>query len=440
MRDKLLTSARDAMTLAREAGAPEVTASAWWSRSLSVRHRERRIEKLQESISQGLSLSVILEGRYAVSSTTDLRPDALRAWVAEAVAAARYTAEDPHRTQPDPGRYAGQVEADLELFDPATAALTADDLIPMAREAEAAGLDQGGDDVISITASAGVRHSVGALVQSNGFEGTKQSSSLSVGSSVTVKDADERRPAGGSWASARFRSDLPPALDVGEDALARALDRRGEAKDTTRVAPVVVENRVARSLIRRLMWPLSGRALQQRRSMFEGKLGEALLASGFTLRDEPHRPRGLGSRLYDGEGIPTLPRPVFEGGVLRSYFIDTYYGNKLGAEPTVGSSSNLVVEPGVRPPGELIADAEGGMYIQGFLGGNADSTTGDFSFGVRGRRIENRELGAAVNEMNVTGNLIELFAGFVEAADDPYPYSSILSPTLRFDGVQLSGA
>jgi PmbA protein len=440
MRERLLTSARDAIAMATEAGAPVATASTWWTRSLSIKHRERRIEKLQESISQGLSLAVILDGRYAVNSTTDLRPDALRAWVTEAVATARYTSEDPHRTLPDPARYEGQTTADLELFDPAVAALTADDLIPLAREAEAAGLDGGGDDVISITASSGARHAAVALVQSNGFEGTKQATSFSVSSSVTVKDENERRPAGGSYAATRYVSDMPPALDIGEDALTRALERRREAKDATRKAPVVVENRAARSLIRRLMWPLSGGALQQRRSMFEGKLGEALLASGFSLRDDPHRVRGLGSRRFDGEGIATEPRVVFEGGVLRTFFIDTYYGNKLGMDPTAGGSSNLIIEPGIRSAQDLITDADGGLYVQGFLGGNADSTTGDFSFGVRGRRIEGGELGAPVNEMNATGNLIDLFAGFVEAADDPYPYSSTLCPTLLFDGVQLSGA
>ncbi len=440
MRERLLASANEALGWAKEAGAPEAGVTTWWRRNLSVKHRERKIEKLQESTSMGLSLSVYLDGRYAVNTTNDLRPEPLRRFVADAVATARYTAEDVHRTLPDPALYEGRSDRDLEQFDPATAALTIEDLLPRVREAEDGALAAGGDPVISVTASGSAGHSVGAKVVSNGFEGTRESTSASVGASVTVRDAEERRPAAGSYASARYVGDLPPAGGLGEDGAHRALERRGEAKVDTRVAPIVVENRVARGLVRRLVRPLMGRSLQQRRSMFEGRMGEALFAAGFTLTDEPLRVRGLGSRLYDGEGIACHPRPVFEGGVLRSYFIDTYYGNKLGLAPTSGGSTNLVLQPGERDPAALIADADGGIYVQGFLGGNADATSGDFSFGIRGRLIEGGHLGRPLNEMNATGNLLDLFAGFVEAANDPYPYSSLLCPTLMFADVQLSGA
>ena len=439
MRERLLTSAREAMAAAQAAGAPAASVSTWWRRSLSVKHRERRIEKLQESTSMGLSLSVYLDGRFAVNTTNDLRPEQLQRFVGDAVATARYTSADPHRTLPDPALYEGQADVDLLAFDGATAGLTFQEMLPRVREAEEAALTTGGDAVISVTASGGMGHVVGALVQSNGFEGTRESSSVYVGASVTVRDEGERRPAAGSYASARAVADLPEASGLGDDGARRALDRRGEAKVSTRVAPMVVENRAARRLVGRLTWPLMGRALQQRRSMFEGRLGKKLFNRRFSLVDDPHIFRGLGSRLYDGEGIATRRRPVFDNGKLRSYFIDTYYGNKLGTPATSGGTTNLVVTPGKRDPSALIAAAEGGIYVQGFLGGNADSTTGDFSFGIRGRLIEGGQLGARVNEMNATGNLIELFGNFVEAADDPYPYSSLLCPTLSFADVQLSG-
>ena len=42
--------------------------------------------------------------------------------------------------------------------------------------------------------------------------------------------------------------------------------------------------------------------------------------------------------------------------------------------------------------------------------------------------------------MIVTGNLRTLFASLVEVGDDPFPYASLLTPTLVFEGVQFSGA
>ena len=58
---------------------------------------------------------------------------------------------------------------------------------------------------------------------------------------------------------------------------------------------------------------------------------------------------------------------------------------------------------------ELLADVGNGVYVTSWLGGNADNTTGDFSLGIRGHMIENGKVGRPVGEMNVTGNLRDLF-------------------------------
>ena len=69
-----------------------------------------------------------------------------------------------------------------------------------------------------------------------------------------------------------------------------------------------------------------------------------------------------------------------------------------------------------------------------------NGSTGDFSFGARGHRIEHGQIGAPIGEMNVTGNILELFSSLAEVGNDPWPYSATLTPTLVFDGVQFSGS
>jgi len=125
--------------------------------------------------------------------------------------------------------------------------------------------------------------------------------------------------------------------------------------------------------------------------------------------------------------------------VLRNFFIDTYYGRKLGWQPTTGSSSNVVVKLGDKSRDELLAEAEQGIYITGWLGGNADGTTGDFSFGFQGHLIEGGQMGAPVSEMNITGNFLELLQKLVAVGNDPVPWSSVRTPTLVFEDVQFSG-
>ena len=159
-----------------------------------------------------------------------------------------------------------------------------------------------------------------------------------------------------------------------------------------------------------------------------------------TIVDDPLIVRGLASRYYDSEGISAKALPLIEDGRIRNIYVDTYYGRKADMKPTTGSSSNRVVKPGDQSLEELLAAVGSGVYVTSWLGGNADSTTGDFSLGLRGHMIENGEIGRPVGEMNVTGNLRDLFSQLQMVGSDVYPYSSTLSPSLVFDGVDFSGA
>jgi PmbA protein len=159
-----------------------------------------------------------------------------------------------------------------------------------------------------------------------------------------------------------------------------------------------------------------------------------------TIVDDPLIVRGLASRPFYGEGIAAKSMPIIETGILRNYYIDTYYGKKLGMSPTTGSPSNRVLKLGDKNRDALIADLNEGILITSWLGGNSDSATGDFSLGVRGHLIENGQVGAPISEMNVTGNLLTLFRSLRALGNDPWKYSAMKVPTLVFDDVNFSGA
>ena len=123
---------------------------------------------------------------------------------------------------------------------------------------------------------------------------------------------------------------------MGRQAAERAISRLGSKKAPSAVMTLVVDNRAAGRLMGALGGPLSGASLQQKRSFLEGKLGQAIGSPLLDVVDDPLIPKAFGSRLYDSEGIAAKRRPVFEKGVLRSYYIDTYYGKKLKLAPTSG--------------------------------------------------------------------------------------------------------
>ena len=98
------------------------------------------------------------------------------------------------------------------------------------------------------------------------------------------------------------------------------------------------------------------------------KIGSDLM----TIVDDPFIVSGRGSRLFDSEGMAAEKRSVVENGVLKTYYIDTYYAKKLEMEATSGSTTNLVFKPGEKDLAGLLADIDRGILVTGFTGGNAN--------------------------------------------------------------------
>jgi PmbA protein len=168
-------------------------------------------------------------------------------------------------------------------------------------------------------------------------------------------------------------------------------------------------------------------------------LGKKIASDVLTVIDDPFVEKGLASRHFDGEGLTAKRRVMIEKGILRAYLIDDYYGKKLGMEPTTGSPANVLLEHGSHSLDELIAGVKHGIMVTGFLGGNSNSTTGDFSFGIVGLFIDGGKIVHPVNEMNISGNMKEFWNQLSELGNDPYPYSSVRIPSLVFKDVNFSG-
>jgi len=308
----------------------------------------------------------------------------------------------------------------------------------LAKEIEGAAMEVS-DQIISSTAGCGDVYYKTAKVHSNGFSGENQGTMFYAGAEVTVKDGDSGRPSDWFYGSTRYIKDLPSPEYLGREAAQRALRKVGQKKIDSGQYVMVVENRSGSRLLSMLQGPMSARALQQKSSFLEGKLGEKIASEKFSLIDDPFLEKGLGSRFFDSEGIAAEKRFMIEKGVLNNFYIDNYYGKKLGMTPTSGSSSNVVFDYGTQSCEDMIKDMEKGIFVTGFIGGNSNSTTGDFSFGVIGLYVENGKPVQPINEMNISGNAQNFWNNLVEVGNDPYPYSSRRMPSLMFDGVQFSG-
>ena len=168
-------------------------------------------------------------------------------------------------------------------------------------------------------------------------------------------------------------------------------------------------------------------------------MGEQTGSEKLDLTDDPFIVSGCGSRLFDNEGLAAKKRAVFEKGIVRTYFVDTYYGKKLEMEPTTGSTSNLILAPGTQSLDEMIASVKNGILVTGFNGGNTNGSTGDFSYGIDGFLIENGTLVKPVSEMNISGNMNYFWNQLIAVGNDPELNSSWRIPSLMFTNVDFSG-
>ncbi|MEO5762771.1 MAG: TldD/PmbA family protein [Vicinamibacteria bacterium] len=432
--------ARDAVKSAQTSGAQEVAARVAKVREVGVQWRDGQIEQVTESTTRGLALSLYVDGRFASVSTSDLRPEAIPPFIADAVAMTRTLSADPLRTLPDPKLYADRPTIDLQFADADYGSLTAQKRRDLAQAIEvAARAGKGADKILSVTTSVSDSRSEMFRVTSNGFEGERIDTSFWLSGSVTVQDTDGRRPEDGDFSGGRFVKDLGDPALVGHASAERALARLGSTKAETKIMTMVLDNRSSGRMVGALLAPLSASSIQQRRSFLEGRAGETIGSDLLHMTDDPLIPKAFGSRHFDGEGISSRTMPVFEDGVLRNFYVDTYYGKKLKMAPTTAGTSNLSWKLGPKTQAQLIADAGGGVLVTGFLGGNSNGTTGDYSLGIQGFMIRNGAIAEPVAEMNISGNQLDLWKRLVGIGNDPYEYSPLRTPTLVFEDVSFAG-
>ncbi len=433
----LTNQALKAVELAKAAGADEVAASIRQSRDVTFEYRDGALEKVKDTTSQGLGIQVFAAGRYSSHQTTDLNTERLKSFVAEAVAITKALEPDDFRKITPEELFQNRPDIDLDLVDPAVAEITRDQRLAWCEELDTVARDN--EKVISATAGVYDGSSLSASVSSNGFSGTQQSTYCWYGSSITMMDKGDKRAEDGFYVGNPHVASLPEATIVASTALNRVLSRLNSEKGPTAKTTMVVDSRVAGSLIGRLLSPANARSVQQGQSYWGGLVGEKAFSDTLTIVDDPLIKRGFSSRHYDNEGISARAIPIVEAGVIKNLYVDTYYGRKAGLRPTTGSPSNRRLGTGEQSLAGLLVDVGDGVYVTSWLGGNADRTTGDFSLGIRGHMIENGQIGRPVGEMNVTGNLRDLFSRLEMVGNDIYPYSSTLSPSLVFADVDFSG-
>ena len=429
--------AQECLDFALKNGCEEARISFAVSDNNSFEYRNTQLDKLQQSTENKLYIELFTQGRYGAFSTNRLERDELYSLIQEGIVSTRFLAEDLCRRLPDSSRYFNREETDLELFDESYDSISVANKIDLLKQTteEVYGKDK---RVISVTSAYEDNRSAEYMLASNGLEVFSQDSSFSISSEVSMKTETDARPESYWFDSAIFWQDLQKE-GIAHKAFDRALGKIGQQKAASGKYQMLLDNTQSTRMLSPLISAIMGTAIQQKNSFLIDKLGQTIASPLVNLSDTPHLPHSFGSRWYDGEGVATSDRKILENGVLQTYFIDTYNSLKMNVQPTISTPSVLNFGLGETDFNGLLRQTENGIWVSGFNGGNTNPTTGDFSMGIEGFLIKDGAVVCPINEMNVTGNILDIWKSLIAAGNDPREHSPWKIPALLFDNVSFNG-
>jgi len=447
-RDGYSQLAMDLLAKAKRGGATEADIIIADGETFSVQVRLGAVDRLTKAREKHLGLRVFVGKRSASTSTSDFTADSLNQLVAETCILAKAVVEDQVSGLPAADQLAG-AKPDLDLYDPTR--LNTEQQIELAKRVEAAAMST--DERVTNSEGGDFDSSSGRVVlgNSHGFLGEYQSSSFSMSVSPVATDPETGAMQRDSWYAVQrkfAKLDSPEA--VGLEAARRTVRKLGAKKVATQRVPVVFDSETAGSLMGNLCSAVSGYSLYKGASFLAGQLDKSLAPEYVTVYDDGRVVGGLGSRPFDGEGLPTRKTTVVERGILKSYLLDTYSGRKLGLASTGNASrsvgenpsvgpTNFYLAPGTKTAQDIIKTVKQGLYVTDLIGFGINMVTGDYSRGAAGFWIEGGELAYPVEEITIAGNLKDMFAGIEMIGSDLVFRGRIASPTVKITEMMVAG-
>jgi len=440
--------ARDILAQAKAKGASQGDVVMVEGDSFFVTVRMGEVEKISQAGEKRLGLRLFFGNSSASASTSDISKDSVERLVDDTAQMARATAQDPHSGLP-PAENLARDLPDLDLLDEEARGVSVEEKIQIAMTAEKSALEF--DSRITNSEGGEFSNNFGRVIyaSSHGFSGEYQGSTF--GHSVAPVAKSNGSMQRDYWYSSNRKfARLESPKSVGEKAAQRVLRRLGGSKVKTCEVPVIFDPEMAGSLLRNLSSAISGYALYKGASFLVGKLGTQIASELVTVIDDGTIRGAMGSRPFDGEGLPIKNKIIVEKGRLQSYLLDSYSGRKLGMESTGNASRSVGEPPGVAPanfffaagghtPEEIIETVKQGFYVTELIGFGVNLVTGDYSRGAAGLWIENGELTRPVEEVTIAGNLKEMFQNIEMVGNDLELRGRIAAPTVKISQMTVAG-
>ncbi|WP_366922496.1 TldD/PmbA family protein [Metallumcola ferriviriculae] len=443
----LLKLGDDTVSRALKLGASAAESFLVSDRELSIEVANQEVETMKVAESAGLGMRVFKDGRMGFAYTADLSKTGLDFVAAQAMENAKRSAVDEHNVLPEPvGNYTS-----LDLFDPEIDKTPVETKISLAKEIERQARQY--DKRVTITERCAYQDSTYrvAIVNSHGISEEYKGAYCGAYSFLVAEENDEQQTGFGMQYRLKYNQLNPK--EVGHEGAEKAVRMLGAKEISTQRATVVLDPYVATNFLGVIAPALSAESVQKGKSLFAGKVGQAVGARLLTIIDDGAMKGGVISAPMDGEGVPAGKTVLIDKGDLQGFLHNTYTAAKDGVAstgngtrgsfkgtPEIGTT-NFYIAPGETPRDKLLAEIDKGLYITEVMGMHtANPISGDFSVGASGLWIENGKFTHPVRGVAIAGNVMDLLKSIDCIGSDMTFFVGKGSPTVRIARMTISGA
>jgi PmbA protein len=429
--------------LKRGADAAEVYIES--GRELSLEVRNGDIETAQETSAHGAGFRVFVKGKMAFSHCNDFSDAALDNAIQSAITFAKTTTPDENNVLPEEK----EITAVADLHDPKISQVPMEQKIAMAKEIEKIAMK---DTRITKSAGSGFYENEGEVILANSYGLVKSynASSCTWGVSVVAEKGDQKS-SGGEYCSRRFFDDLKPADEIARKAAKDAYEMLDPRMVKTQKATVIFDPDAAFAILGGILAAINGERVLQGASFLAKMMDQKIGCELLTLMDDGIKPRGLGSKPFDGEGVPTQRRIIVDRGVLKGFLYNTIVAKRAGVKSTGNAARggftslpgigahNFYMSAGETPPAEIIKATKTGLLLKSVTGYGINPVNGNFSGGAEGFWIENGKIAFPVKGITIAATADEMLNGIDMVGNDLDLNRNFTSPTFRIKEMQIGG-
>jgi len=418
--------------VARGAEATLVTTE---SKNTSVSFEANRLKRIGSTESLSLEMQVIKAGKLGVASST--KPGTEMELLENALDVAEFGSEVSYSfPEPEP-------PADPKVYDQAVADIDVDRMISIGEELIQ--FIKAFDPAIQGSANVSKTISRKSISNTRGLDAQLDKTVFTVSAGFQFVEGQNLLQ---SW-----DWNVSTGLDCDLEGIKATLKADFEiGRKNVEVRPGVYDVLFTPSGFQDLVSPilacLNGRAVMRGISPFKGRIGEQIFAPAFSLVEDGTLDGGLGTQLYDDQGVVCRRTPLIENGVLKEYLLDLESAYRLGRQP-IGTGSpaganpnNLLVVPGETPWEDLLRGMKQGIVIDHTMGawaGNpyTGTVTGNIALGYLVK--DGEKVGRVKDCMFSLNVFTHLKSNLLALSRDVKDLGALILPYCLIGGVSIAG-